>query len=219
MRTLAASLAGLLALAAAPLSDGTTASALKEALRVATERAVSSTSKTNGFLHNPSIHIGLPGKLSSVTTALRGLGMSAQVDELEEAMNHAAEKAAGEATPVFVDAIAQMSFKDATGILKGGDTAATQYFQKTTTEPLRARFSPIVANAMQNVGVGKLYDQLIGHYTSAVPFVSAPQLDLNSYVTDKTLAGLFTVVGDEEKKIRTNPAARATDLLKQAFGR
>lgn len=218
MKTLAASLAGMIVLAATPLSEGTTASGLKEALRVATERAVESTSKTNGFLDNQKIRIGLPSKLSSVASALRGIGMGAQVDELEVAMNHAAEKAAGEATPVFVDAITQMSFEDARGILTGGDTAATQYFQKTTSDPLRTRFSPIVADAMKDVGVNKLYEQLIGRYTSAVPFASAPKLDLNRYVTDKTLSGLFTVVGEEEKKIRTNPTARATDLLKQLFG-
>jgi hypothetical protein len=219
MKSLVVALTGLLALAASPLSESTTASGLKDALRVATERAVQSTSKTNGFLDNPSIRIGLPGKLSSVATALRGIGMGAQVDELEVAMNHAAEKAASEATPVFVDAIKQMSFSDAQGILSGGDTAATQYFQKTTTEPLRTRFSPIVAQAMKNVGVSNLYDNLVSSYTSAIPFASAPKLDLNAYVTDETLDGLFTVVGEEEKKIRTNPAARATDLLKQVFGR
>jgi len=219
MRTLALVLAGFLALAAAPLSESTTAAGLKDALRIATERAVQTTSRTNGFLDNPKIHIGLPGKLSSVAAALRGIGMSAQVDELEVAMNHAAEKAAHEATPVFIDAISRMSFQDAAGILRGGDTAATQYFEKTTTEPLRARFSPIVGQAMQSVGVGRLYDQLIGQYTSAVPFTSAPKLDLDGYVTDKTLAGLFSVVGEEEKKTRADPAARATDLLKQVFGR
>ncbi len=219
MKTLAVSLAGLVVLGAAPLSESTTASGLKEALRVATERAVQSTSKANGFLDNPEIRIGLPGKLSAVATAMRGIGMGAQVDELEVAMNRAAEKAAGEATPVFVDAIQQMGFQDARGILSGGDTAATQYFEKTTTEPLRARFEPIVAQAMKSVGVTKLYDQLVGSYTSAVPFGSAPKLDLNRYVTDETLDGLFTVVGEEEKTIRTNPSARATDILKQVFGR
>jgi hypothetical protein len=219
MRTLAVSVAAVVLLAASPPSESTTASALKEALRVATERAVQSTSRTNGFLDNPKIRIGLPGKLSSAATALRGIGLGAQVDELETAMNHAAEKAAREATPVFVDAIGKMSFQDASGILQGGDTAATEYFEKTTTEPLRARFSPIVAQAMKSVGVNKLYEQLVGSYTSAVPFASAPKLDLNGYVTDETLDGLFTVVGEEEKKIRSNPAARATDLLKQVFGR
>lgn len=211
-------LAVILALGASPLSESTTASGLKDALRIATERAVQSTSQTNGFLDNPKIRIGLPGSLSSVASALRGIGMSAQVDELEVSMNHAAEQASREATPVFVDAISQMSFADATGILRGGDTAATEYFEKTTSAPLRSRFSPIVAQAMQNVGVGKLYDQLIGRYTSAIPFSSAPKFDLNEYVTTSTLEGLFTIVGEEEKKIRSDPASRATDLLKQVFG-
>ncbi len=219
MKTLALSFTVLLAITASPLNESTTISALKEALRVATERAVQSTSQTNGFLENPKIRIGLPGALSSVASALRGIGMGAQVDELEVAMNHAAEKATGEATPVFVDAITQMSFSDATGIVKGGDTAATEYFEKTTSEPLRTRFGPIVSEAMQSVGVAKLYDELIGRYTSAIPFSSAPRFDLDGYVTDETLEGLFTVVGEEEKKIRTDPAARATDLLKQLFGR
>ncbi len=212
-------LALLLPLAAAPLSESTAARGLKDALRLATERAVASTSRAGGFLDDPAIRIGLPGALSSVATALRGIGMGAQVDELELAMNRAAEKAAREATPVFADAISQMSFADAGGILRGGDTAATEYFEKTTSEPLRARFAPIVGRAMEGAGVGRLYEQLIGRYTSAVPFARAPSLDLDAYVTEQTLAGLFRVVGEEEKKIRSNPAARATDLLKQVFGR
>ncbi len=218
MKNIALPLAALVLLGASPLSDSTTASGLKEALKIATERAVQSTSQTGGFLDNPKIRIPLPGKLETMATALRGVGMGAQVDELEVAMNHAAEKASAEATPVFVDAISQMSFKDASGILSGGDTAATKYFEKKTSAPLRTKFSPIVGDAMKDVGVAKLYDQLVGQYTSAVPFASAPKFDLNGYVTDQTLAGLFTVVGEEEKKIRTNPTARATDLLKQVFG-
>ncbi|MGH7289854.1 MAG: DUF4197 domain-containing protein [Myxococcota bacterium] len=206
------------ALGASPVSESTAASGLKDALKVATERAVQTTSQTNGFLDNPKIRIPLPGKLETVATALRGMGMGAQVDELETSMNHAAEKASAEATPVFVDAISQMSFKDASAILQGNDTAATQYFEKKTTDPLRTKFSPIVGDAMKDVGVTKLYEQLVGQYTKSVPFASAPKLDLNGYVTDETLQGLFTVVGEEEKKIRTNPAARATDLLKQVFG-
>jgi len=118
---------------------------------------------------------------------------------------------------VFVDAIEKMSFSDAVGILHGNDTAATAYFKKTTSEPLRQKFRPIVSAAMQKVGVAKRYDDLVGHYAST-PFVSAPELDLDGYVTDQALAGLFKVVGDEEKKIRKDPAARATDLLKQVFG-
>ena len=104
------------------------------------------------------------------------------------------------------------------GILRGGDNAATKYFQKTTSAPLRTKFEPIVDGAMKNTGVTKLYDSLVGQYTKSLPFASAPQFDLDGYVTDRTLAGLFRVMGEEEKKIRTNPAARATDLLKQVFG-
>jgi uncharacterized protein DUF4197 len=199
------------------LSDATTSSGLKDALKVATERAVSATSKDGGFLNDPKIRIKLPGKLETMATGLRAVGMGGQVDELEVAMNHAAEKAAGEATPVFVDAIQGMSFEDAAGIVRGNDTAATSYFKKKTTAPLTTKFRPIVDEAMKNVGVTKLYESLVSQYTST-PFASAPKLDLNGYVTERALSGLFTVVGDEEKRIRKDPVARSTDLLKQVFG-
>jgi hypothetical protein len=211
-------LAGLFALGASGLPASTEVSGLKEALRLATERAVKATSQSGGFLDNQKIRIGLPGSLGKMTKGLRAIGMGAQVDELEVAMNRAAEKAAGEATPVFVDAIQKMTFQDASGIVTGGDTAATDYFQKTTSKPLAERFRPIVDQAMKNVGLVKQYDQLVGRYTS-LPLASSPRFDLGGYVTDKTLAGLFTVVGEQEKQIRTNPAARATDLLKQVFGK
>ncbi len=205
-------------LGAVGLPVSTQTSGLKEALRVATERAVEATSQAGGFLDNSKIRIRLPGKLAKMTSGLRALGMGPQVDEFEIAMNRAAEKAAGEATPVFVDAIQKMSFQDASGIVTGGDTAATDYFRKTTSGPLRERFRPIVEQSMQNVGAAKQYDQLVGRYTS-LPLASAPNLDLTDYVTDATLRGLFTVVGEQEKQIRTNPAARGTDLLKQVFGK
>jgi len=211
-------LAGFLALGASGLPVSTETSGLKEALRVATERAVKATSRSGGFLDNQKIRIGLPGSLGKMTKGLRAIGMGPQVDELEVAMNRAAEKAAGEATPVFVDAIQKMSFQDASGIVTGGDTAATDYFEKTTSKPLSERFRPIVDQAMKNVGLAKQYDQLVGRYTS-LPLASAPKFDLAVYVTDKTLSGLFAVVGEQEQQIRTNPAARATDLLKQVFAK
>jgi len=208
---------GLLTFAAA-LDDPTAVAGLKDALRVASERAVTAVSAPGGFLDNPKIRIPLPGGLDGMAEGLRALGMGAQVDELEAAMNRAAEQASGEATPILVGAVQQMSVKDAMGIVRGSDTAATKYFQKTTTAPLRTKFEPIVATAMKDVGVAKLYESLVGRYTSAVPFASSPKLDLNGYVTDRALAGLFLVMGEEEKQIRTNPAAQATDLLKQVFG-
>jgi hypothetical protein len=209
----------LLAVACATTgAEPTQVSGLKEALSVATQRAVLSTSQANGFLGNPQIRIGLPGALGKLASALRAVGMGAQVDEFELAMNRAAEKAAGQATPVFVDAIRRLSFQDAAGIVTGGDTAATDYFERTTSEPLRLRFRPIAEQAMQNVGLARQYDQLLARY-NAIPFTSKPQLDLPSYVTERTLAGLFHVIGEEERKIRTNPAARTTELLRQVFGR
>ena len=202
---------------AAQLSAATTASGLKDALRVATEEAVETTSKSGGFLDNPKIRIPLPGNLESMANGMRAMGMGAKVDELDVAMNRAAETAAGEATPVFSKALGDMSFKDAAGILNGGDTAATQYFKRTTSADLTTRFRPIVDQAMAKVGVVQQYDALVSSYAST-PFGSAPKLDLGSYVTEQTLGGLFKVMGQEEKKIRTNPAARTTDLLKQVFG-
>jgi len=198
-------------------SDATSASALRDALKLASQRAVSTTSKPGGFLDDPQIHILLPGSLEGMAGGLRALGMGAKVDELETAMNHAAEHAAAEATPIFVGAIEKMSFQDAAGIVRGNDTAATSYFKRTTSEPLRQKFRPVVDAAMQKVGVVKMYDDLVGQYAST-PFGSAPKLDLNGYVTDQALAGLFKVVGDEEKKIRKDPAAQTTALLKQVFG-
>ena len=166
---------------ASQLSDATTASGLGEALKVATQRAVQSTSKPGGFLDNSRIRIALPGKMEAMASGLRAVGMGAQVDELEVAMNHAAERAAGEATPVFVDAIQGMSFQDAAGILKGGDTAATDYFKKKTTAPLTTKFRPIVDDAMQHVGVTKLYESLVGQYTST-PFVQVRRSNVSSSV-------------------------------------
>ena len=158
----------------------TTASGLKDALRIATDAAVANTSQPGGFLDNPKIRIPLPGKLESMANGLRAMGMSAKVDELEVAMNTAAEKAAGEATPVFSKALGDMTFKDASGILSGGDTAATQYFKRTTSADLTTRFRPIVDQAMAKVGVVQQYDALVSSYAST-PFGSAPKLDLGGY--------------------------------------
>lgn len=202
---------------AAQLSAATTASGLKDALRVATEEAVATTSKSGGFLDNPKIRIPLPGNIESMANGLRVMGLGAKVDELEVAMNTAAEKAAGEATPVFSKALGDMTFKDASGILSGGDTAATQYFKRTTSADLTTRFRPIVDQAMAKVGVVQQYDALVSSYSST-PLGSVQKLDLGSYVTEHTLAGLFKVMGEEEMKIRKDPAARTTSLLKEVFG-
>jgi hypothetical protein len=197
--------------------DATVVAGLKEALRVGTESAVGRTSQPDGFLGNAAIRIPLPDSLETMAGGLRAIGFGGQVDELEVAMNRAAERAAAEATDVFWEAIRGISFADARGILAGGDTAATAYFERRTRAPLRERFEPIVAEKMQQVGLARLYDDLAARY-AALPFTTRPALDLRGYVTDEGLDGLFTVLAEEERRIRTDPAARVTTLLQQVFG-
>jgi hypothetical protein len=189
---------------------------LKQALEIGTERAVGRTSQQDGFLRNPSIRLGLPDSLQTMVAGLRAMGLAGRIDELEVAMNRAAEQASAEATQVFWQGIRQMSFADAGAILAGGDTAATEYFERTTREPLRGRFEPIVAERMRDVGLVRLYADLSARY-AALPFTAAPTLNLERYVTDGALDGLFRVLGEEERRIREDPAARTTTLLKEVF--
>lgn len=199
-----------------PTGESRIVEGLKQALEVGTERAVAQTSQSDGFLRNSAIRIGLPDSLAPMAKGLRLIGLGAEVDELEVAMNRAAEEASGEATAVFWDAIGQMSFSDARAILDGGETAATDYFERTTREPLNARFEPIVAARMKEVGGVQQYRELVDRY-AALPFTEAPTLQLEQYVTNGALDGLFHVLGQEERKIREDPAARTTALLKEVF--
>lgn len=201
----------------APLDEGTIVAGLKEALRVGTRNAVASTSRPDGFLANPRIHIPLPEELETMARGLRRVGLGRQVDELELAMNRAAEEASAEAFSVFASAVTQMSFADARGILGGGETAATDYFQRTTRDELGRRFAPIVARTMESVGLARLYDDLMARWR-AIPLAPDPGLDLRAYVTERGLSGLFTVLADEERRIRADPAARTTELLRRVFG-
>jgi len=189
---------------------------LKQALQVGTERAVGQTSRTGGFLDNPAIRIGMPESLDSMAKGLRVLGFGPKLDEFDVAMNRAAEEASGEATAVFWEAIGNMTFQDARGILDGDETAATEYFERATREPLTARFEPIVAARMQSVGVVAQYNELVGRY-AAIPFTDAPNVKLEQYVTNSALDGLFHVLGEEERRIREDPAARTTALLREVF--
>ncbi len=192
---------------------------LKEALKIGSGNAVSLTGKTDGYFGNAAIKILMPEKLQTVEKGLRLVGQGDQVDAFVLSMNRAAEKAAPSAKGIFVDAITNMSFDDAKKILSGGDTAATDYFRAKTGDSLTAAFTPVVKDSMKDVGVVKQYQQLQGAYQS-VPFASSlPSLDIESYVVGKALDGLFLVLGQEEKKIRTDPGARVTDLLKSVFGK
>ena len=207
-----------LALAQAPgLSEATIASGLKEALQVGTQNAVSLTGRPDGYFRNAAIKILMPSQLRPVEKGLRAVGYGPQIDELVLSMNRAAERAAA-AKPIFLEAISAMSFDDARKIVTGSPTAATEYFKGKTSEKLTAAFQPVVAQTMNEVGVTRQYKELMGH-TPAIPFLKSDTFDLNRYVVAKSLDGLFYVLGQEEQKIRTNPAARATDLLKQVFGR
>jgi hypothetical protein len=198
-------------------SDAKIGSGLQEALKIGTENAVLQTGRVDGFLRNEAIKITMPRALQSMEQPLRLVGFGPKIDEFVVGMNRAAEKAVPFAKEIFWDAIGQMSFEDARKILNGGDTAATQYFKAKTSKKLHAAFRPSVETVMNDVGVNRQYNELIGKYQS-VPFAKSIAFDVNDYVTEKTTDGLFFVVGQEEKKIRTNPAARVTDLLKDVFG-
>lgn len=199
--------------------ESTTVAGLKEALSVGTDRAVRSVSKTDGYFKDQAIKILMPEKIRKAADVLKMAGYSKEVDDFILSMNRAAEKAAPEATSIFVGAIKQMSFEDAGKILKGGNTAATEYFKGKTSGRLFETFKPIVSSSMNEVGVTRSYKAMTEKYASAAPFMKMESLDLDRYVTDKALEGLFYKLGQEEKAIRTNPAARTTELLRTVFGK
>jgi hypothetical protein len=199
------------------LDESTVAAGLREALRVGTERATASTSKLDGFYQNPLIRIALPEQYDGVAKTLRNFGMGSYVDNFERSMNRAAERASGEAVDVFWSAITAMSISDAFGILDGGETAATDYFRRTTTATLTARFQPIVTANMEKVGVYNLYNDLVAKYNQ-LPIDKPEAVDIDDYVTARTVDGIFSVLEGEEKRIREDPAARTTELLRKVFG-
>lgn len=200
------------------LSDTQVASGLKEALSVGTKNAVKLVAKPGGYLDNPAIRIGLPSDLHPVEQVLRGMGQGPRIDSFVDSMNHAAESAAPEAESIFADAVSSMSIDDARGLLNGGDTSITDYFRKQTSASLGAAFRPHVEAAMKTNGVNEQYQALVAK-APALPFMSSSKLDINTYVVNKALDGLFYMLGQQEKQIRQNPAARSTALLKQVFGR
>ncbi len=205
--------------AAKNLSDGDIVAGLKEALEIGTTDTVALTGKVDGYFGNAAIKILMPKELQSADQALRMMGQGQKVDELVLGMNRAAEKAAPAARDIFWGAIKAMTFEDARKILAGGDTAATDYFRAKTTETLTGAFRPVVTESMKEVGVVTQYKQLESAYQS-VPFASMlPSLDIEAYVVSKALNGLFLVLGEQEKRIRTDPAAQVTSLLKKVFAK
>jgi hypothetical protein len=199
------------------LDNDTVVQGLKEALSLGTSRAVASVGQTDGFFTNPAIKILIPEKIRTAADVLGKLGYQQQVDDFVLSMNRAAEKAAPLAKEHFVSALKEMSFQDARGILQGGDTAATDYFRKKTESGIAKSFQPVISKSMEDVGVTRAYRQMIGPY-EAMPLVPKQSLDIEGYVTNKAVDGLFKMLALEEQKIRTDPTARATDLLKKVFG-
>ncbi len=201
-----------------PLDEATVARGLREALRIGSERAIGRVGRIDGFLANQLIRIHLPEELEKMAGVLRKVGFRRQVDELEVAMNRAAEQAATEALDIFVAAVGDMTIADAFGILRGGDTAATDYLRGRTTETLRGRFEPIITDKMEKVGLYRTYNRLAETYND-LPFTSRPAVDLESYLTERALDGLFTTLAEEETRIREDPVARTTELLRKVFSR
>lgn len=201
------------------LDDSTIVKGLKEALATGTERAVATVSMPDGYFGNQLIKILLPDRVQQAADVLGALGYQQQVDEVVLTMNRAAEKAAPKAAGFFGDAIRQMTVEDARGILSGGDTAATEFFSNKTRSQLFAAFKPAVARSMDQVGAARAYKEMLGRYdvTPLAALAGVPSLDLDAYVTNRALDGLFKMVAEEEKQIRTNPAARTTDLLRKVF--
>jgi hypothetical protein len=194
------------------------ASGLKQALSVGATNAVKLTGVENGYFGNQAIKILMPEKLQPLEKGVRLMGGGPQIDEFVLSMNRAAESAAPAAMPIFKKAIMSMSFSDAQGILTGGNTAATDYFKRTTSPELTTAFRPIVEEAMSKTGVVQKYDGLTKQMQS-MPFSKSISFDITGYVVTKSLDGLFYMLGKEEEKIRTNPAAQVTPLLKQVFGK
>jgi len=194
--------------------DEKVASGLREALRIGVGNAVERTGRQDGYFRNEAIKILMPEKLRLVEKGLRAVGQGEQIDQFVLSMNRAAEHA----KDIFLDALRKMSFDDARKLLTGGDTAATDFFKAKTTDRLVTAFRPIVGKATNEVGVTRQYKELMGRQPS-IPFAKSESLDIDHYVVTKALDGLFYVLGEEERKIRKNPAARVTSLLKEVFGK
>ena len=198
------------------LDKDTVAAGLKEALSIGSQNAVKAVGQADGYFKNPAIKIPLPEKVQKVEKPLRKIGLSKQVDEFVLTMNRAAEKAAPVAKDIFIGAVKEMTIVDALNILQGGDTAATEYMRTKTFDRLYGAFKPSVTKAVMEVGVTKAYQQLVDKAKKS-RLIKDESLDLDHHVTSKALDGLFYMVGEEEKKIRKDPVARVTDLLKKVF--
>ena len=199
------------------LSSKEVAKGLREALIQGARKAADELGKPDGFLGNAKVKIPLPATLQRVESVMRNVGMGKQSDELVTTMNRAAEAAVPEAKPLLIAAVKRMTVQDAKGILSGPDDAATEYFRKTTSDALTARFLPIVKQATSKVKLADTYNNFAG-MASSFGLLDKKNANLDTYVTQKALDGLFLMMADEEKTIRKNPVGAATDIVKKVFG-
>jgi hypothetical protein len=199
------------------LSHADAASGLKQALTEGSAAAVAKLGVENGYLANPKVKIPLPPSLQRVEGAMRVMGMRRQADELVVAMNRAAEAAAPEAKALLVDAVKRMTVQDAKQVLTGGDTAATEYFRRTTQKQLTDRFLPIVKKATDRVGLAQQYNSIAGQ-GAALGLVKDDQATVERYVTAKALDGLYLMIGEQERAFRRNPLGASSDMVKKVFG-
>jgi len=190
---------------------------LKEALQIGISNAVNRSSQNNGFYNNPLIRIPFPPEAERAATTLRDLGFGKVVDDFVETLNHGAEKASAKASPIFIEAISNMSFQDVYSIWRGDDNAATEYLRAQTSNQLKAAFKPEIDQALQQVEITKYWNPIATNY-NRIPFVTPVNPDLSDYVLEETLDGLFILLAEEEAKIRQDPAARVTSILKRVFG-
>lgn len=202
-----------------PLSNAEVVDGLKEALRVGTERSVNSAGALDGFWKNPTIRIPFPPEAQQVRSTLLDLGIRKPVEDFELTLNRAAEQASKEAVPVFVEAITSMSIADGFALLRGGENAATNYLREKTSTALRAKFTPVVERATAQVSLTNYWRPVASAYNTATLITGGKAVDpdLNAYVTTKAMDGLFLLLADEEKKIRQDPLARTTELLRKVF--
>lgn len=198
------------------LSNEYIATGLKQALNKGIDLQVSKLTAKDGFFGNELVKIVLPSELQKVDNSLRKIGLGKLADEGLKVLNRAAEDAVSTATPIFVDAVKEMTFADAKNILAGGNNAATNYLNQKTDVALYKKFSPVIQNSLNKVGATKVWSDIISKYNN-IPFTSAVNPDLTDYVTNQALTGVFKMIGVEEEKIRTNLNSRTTDVLKKVF--
>ncbi|MCO7631804.1 DUF4197 domain-containing protein [Pseudomonas guariconensis] len=209
--------ASALALSLGDLTQKDATGGLKDALTQGTQIAVKQLSTPGGFNDNPDVRIELPGNLGKAAKAMKMFGKGEQVQALEDSMNKAAEAAVPQAQTILVDAVKKMTVTDAKGILSGGEDAATQYLNKSSREEIRAKFLPIVKQATDKVGLAQQYNNFAGQAV-ALGVVDAKSANIENYVTEKALDGLFEMIAKQEQSIRQNPAEAATSLAKKVFG-